>query len=245
LYHAPEEIEVKSALKRLKLHKFRYIKPGTELLFTERFNVLLGRNGTGKTTLLDLISTVLRSDFSSLRDEEFDIEYEYTHENGSGSVRVANALKPPATSRGIRERPRHQARVNVVLQRTGSEGDHGYEIEVDGVVTRWRPRGGGGAWEESAIVDIFEGSLHELLAESIPLPDYKALTILIELSRIGEWTYRFDESLDVFDSITAAARSPRSGRPPGISFDGRFDATQNMRSYRSTFVPPRICSRAA
>jgi AAA domain, putative AbiEii toxin, Type IV TA system len=63
------------------------------------------------------------------------------------------------------------------------------------------------------------------------------VTILLELSRIGEWTYRFDESLDVFDSITADARTFRPGRPPGISFDARFDAPQSMSSYRSTFVP--------
>lgn len=74
---------MQSMLKRLKVHRFRYVKPGTELCFAEHFNVLLGRNGTGKTTLLDLLSMVLRSDFSALRDEEFDIdiEYEYTHEH--------------------------------------------------------------------------------------------------------------------------------------------------------------------
>ena len=80
-------------LKRLKLHRFRYIEPGTELRFTDRFNVLLGRNGTGKTTLLDLISMVLRSDFSALRDEAFDIEYEFSDGRGAGFVRFENKLK--------------------------------------------------------------------------------------------------------------------------------------------------------
>jgi ABC-type lipoprotein export system ATPase subunit len=64
-------------LTRLKINKYRHIKPGTELHFNSGFNVLLGKNGTGKTTLLDLISIVISSDFSSLHKEEFNLEYEF------------------------------------------------------------------------------------------------------------------------------------------------------------------------
>jgi ATPase subunit of ABC transporter with duplicated ATPase domains len=63
-------------LRRLKINKFRAVKPGVELVFHDGFNVLLGRNATGKTTLLDLISMALRFDFSSIRDEDFDLEVE-------------------------------------------------------------------------------------------------------------------------------------------------------------------------
>jgi recombinational DNA repair ATPase RecF len=42
-------------LKRLKIGKYRNVKPGTELRFRDSLNVLLGRNGTGKTTLLNLM----------------------------------------------------------------------------------------------------------------------------------------------------------------------------------------------
>jgi recombinational DNA repair ATPase RecF len=41
-------------LRRLKIEKFRNVVPGTELVFGDGMNVLLGRNGTGKTTLLQL-----------------------------------------------------------------------------------------------------------------------------------------------------------------------------------------------
>jgi energy-coupling factor transporter ATP-binding protein EcfA2 len=63
-------------LRRLKINKFRAVKPGTEIHFRDGFNVLLGKNGTGKTTLLELISMALRFDFSTILDEEFELEFE-------------------------------------------------------------------------------------------------------------------------------------------------------------------------
>lgn len=73
-------------LERLKIHKFRDVVPGTELRFSHGWNVVLGRNATGKTTLLHLISMALRGDFTALRGEEFDLEYELS--NGEASLKV-------------------------------------------------------------------------------------------------------------------------------------------------------------
>lgn len=63
-------------LKRLRVERFRSLAKGTELLFSDGINIVLGQNGTGKTTLLELISMVVCSDFSSLASEEFALEYE-------------------------------------------------------------------------------------------------------------------------------------------------------------------------
>ena len=63
-------------LTRLKVIRFRDVTPGTELHFSDGWNVVLGRNATGKTTLLHLISMALRGDFDELRDEAFWIEYD-------------------------------------------------------------------------------------------------------------------------------------------------------------------------
>jgi len=38
--------------------------------------VLLGLNGTGKTTLLDLIAAICSDDLSPYAKEAFDVEYE-------------------------------------------------------------------------------------------------------------------------------------------------------------------------
>ena len=62
----------------LKIHKFRNVKPGTELHFGPKFNVLLGKNASGKTTLLDLIAAILNDRLWRYETEEgqdYQIEY--------------------------------------------------------------------------------------------------------------------------------------------------------------------------
>lgn len=77
-------------LQWLQINKFRAVKPGTRLVFNPSFNVLLGQNGTGKTTLLNLVAAVVSSDFTSLQDEEFELEYELAADRGSIRVDVRN-----------------------------------------------------------------------------------------------------------------------------------------------------------
>jgi energy-coupling factor transporter ATP-binding protein EcfA2 len=62
-------------LDRLTIRTFRDVVPGTTLEFGPRFNVLLGVNATGKSTLLDLIAAICADDLSTYRQEALDIEY--------------------------------------------------------------------------------------------------------------------------------------------------------------------------
>ncbi|WP_164012113.1 AAA family ATPase [Pyxidicoccus trucidator] len=78
-------------LQWLQVHQFRSVRPGTRLSFSPSFNVLLGENGTGKTTLLELVAAVASSDFSALRQEAFDLEYALASDTGRITVRVRNA----------------------------------------------------------------------------------------------------------------------------------------------------------
>jgi hypothetical protein len=63
-------------ITRLKIEKFRNVAPGTELVFAGGINVLLGKNGTGKTTLLRLLEAITRLNFSPFAEEEFSMEVE-------------------------------------------------------------------------------------------------------------------------------------------------------------------------
>jgi energy-coupling factor transporter ATP-binding protein EcfA2 len=89
-------------LKRLKIEKFRNVKPGTELLFRDSLNVLLGRNGTGKTTLLNLIVQLLSWDFSSMLGEAFALEYELESPDAELKVRVRNEVRSEPSWGGTR-----------------------------------------------------------------------------------------------------------------------------------------------
>lgn len=77
-------------LEWLRIDKFRNVKPGSEIRFADGFNIVLGRNGTGKTTLLDLISRIVRWDFGDLERDEFAIVYELTLDDFQISVELAN-----------------------------------------------------------------------------------------------------------------------------------------------------------
>lgn len=62
-------------LRWLEIRKFRNVRP-TRLTLNEGFNVLLGKNATGKTSLLKLIEAVLRDEKEGFPQESFDISYE-------------------------------------------------------------------------------------------------------------------------------------------------------------------------
>ncbi len=85
-------------LKRLKIDQYRNVRPGTELHFDDGVNLVLGQNGSGKTTLLNLISVIVSHDFSGLKDESFNLEYELLSEQCTTRVQITNrARQDPAT----------------------------------------------------------------------------------------------------------------------------------------------------
>ena len=85
-------------LKRLKINQYRNVRPGTELRFDDGVNLVLGKNGTGKTTLLALLSCVAGSDFSSLQGEPFDLEYEIT--GGDFTARISIQVRARSEALG-------------------------------------------------------------------------------------------------------------------------------------------------
>ena len=88
-------------LRWLQVNKFRTVKPGTRLTFNPGYNVLLGQNGTGKTTLLNLVAAAIASDFTSLSDVEFDLSYELASDKATAAVWVRNEPRSPPFSSAL------------------------------------------------------------------------------------------------------------------------------------------------
>lgn len=85
-------------LRRLKINKFRNVRP-TELVFDDEWNVLLGKNGTGKTTLLELIAATIRGDLMAFDNVEYDLEAELSF----GDIEVRWSVKDSLNT-GVPER---------------------------------------------------------------------------------------------------------------------------------------------
>ncbi|WP_434048905.1 MULTISPECIES: AAA family ATPase [Sorangium] len=135
-------------LRRLRIEKFRGVAPGTELRFSDGLNVLLGQNGTGKTTLLELISMVVRSDFSSLAREEFAVEYELAVP-GEATVLVALSNKEqtslpetkPRTPIGLPEHWHPAADITIDDLSSGSRSHIRYDSELGLILGDEQPTG--------------------------------------------------------------------------------------------------------
>lgn len=67
-------------LTELTIRSFRHAAPCT-LRFSPGMNVVVGRNGTGKSNLLTLLQCVAALDFRPLRDELFDVSWVWVHED--------------------------------------------------------------------------------------------------------------------------------------------------------------------
>jgi predicted ATP-dependent endonuclease of OLD family len=94
------EIPAPLRLCSLTLHRWRSVVPGTRLDFAPGINVLVGKNGTGKTHLLDLIVAVVRGDLRA-----FERETRGQPAPGPVSHRARSAQRPkrqraPALTRG-------------------------------------------------------------------------------------------------------------------------------------------------
>lgn len=61
-------------LRSLVIRELQGVAP-TTLEFGNGIHVLLGKNGTGKTTLLRLLVAIVRTDFRAMLDQNFDISY--------------------------------------------------------------------------------------------------------------------------------------------------------------------------
>jgi ABC-type lipoprotein export system ATPase subunit len=190
-------------LRSLKVHKFRAVAPGTEIHFHDACNVLLGKNGTGKTTLLELISMALRADFSAIQNEECDLEFDLdlldVVEGLPGDTRISiktrlgtrvtESSDRPEWGMSMARIPWEQATIEAGSIRAlyRREGNN-VRIERDGHETETRSL-------PKAAAPLGKGLMFELvvlLISETVWSDYPSLAS----------AFRFDESLSIFQRLT-------------------------------------------
>jgi len=179
-------------LTSLEIKKFRNVAPCT-LEFGETFNVLLGKNATGKTTLLKLIVAAINGDFEEF-EEPLNVRWTFERDGLTTDVCL--------------EKERHATRVaTTVGEAPSDEFAHRWRFEFkrgdtiigkltdDGSDLRWQPTDG----EERSRAGLGEA--------------YPSRSITAAATRLGadeivasrfDYIERFDEALDQFQSIVKA-----------------------------------------
>lgn len=134
-------------INHLKIRKFGNVAPGTELRFDPRGVVLLGRNGTGKTTLLELLTSVCKCDPGWVTKDDYNIEFSISCMNdvelnvnvqakseklhtSSASERSSSVESVSMFSTRQLQHTRHQiCKMEAVV--SSSDSDHRATVEID------------------------------------------------------------------------------------------------------------------
>lgn len=209
---APAAALDRPRLKKLVIHRYRHVKPGTTLVFDDTWNVIVGKNGTGKTTLLKLIEAIVRGDPTALEARthvEFVLEW-----NG---VRIDAAVEwkcsPPRESLEV-------VRDEVDLRSTGTM------TFANGDSRRWQ------RVPYSAHHEWIHGNGSSKTASSPRLwprmPEHFHDTL---------WScHRFDEALGYYDSIVGWRCVRRVDRN-GVIGEGADEAFAARRSIYAPLPP--------
>lgn len=101
-------------LERIKVNQFRSVEPGTELYFSEGIHIVLGKNASGKSTLLDLIAASLALDFdrASFKDEPLALEFTMR----AGALRIEATVKRSLRDTNALAAPNDGARAHSMYQ---------------------------------------------------------------------------------------------------------------------------------
>lgn len=193
----------KPKLTRLKIESFRNVEP-CELRFGDGFNVLLGLNATGKTTLLELITAALSFDFSKFNEEAFAVEYElsfstWTIVTSMRNERV-NRPTPKALVLQVRDPERFSLSAKLQIRSTTSAKAWTARAHMSSIWVEDNPD-----HKLSLSTQLGEHESQLLQYATVLSEDESLKTAYFE--QLWQWRHarRFDEALDIFRYITGPA----------------------------------------
>jgi energy-coupling factor transporter ATP-binding protein EcfA2 len=193
-------------LRRLTIENFRNVR-STTLTFDDEWNVLLGKNGTGKTTLLELIAATLRGDLEALIALDPDVQLQAELSFGPATltwlVERGKASEVPlamAALQGVHfnrtERPERAFTVRV-------SGDGLLSYEKKGTKEGFDGQGGATfvTKADSEASFAFALVLGHRDSSGAPIWENKPLQRAIAAASRAADVIRFDELLTVFQNI--------------------------------------------
>ncbi|MES2643913.1 MAG: hypothetical protein V4850_30775 [Myxococcota bacterium] len=83
-------------IRKLEVRRFRGLAAPVTLTFGERYNLLVGDTGAGKSNLSSLLAMTTRLDFEPLADESFDLSWEAVNDAGDQLVGCVTREVPPS-----------------------------------------------------------------------------------------------------------------------------------------------------
>lgn len=198
-------------LTRLKINRFRHVKPGTELRFDDGINVLLGRNGTGKTTLLDLVCALVSGGLAPYQNESFDLEFEVLLEGSSFAVSVQNNASPATSPIKIasKDKPKDWRYCVAAGAPSGTRATAHVSPRSAEIVFADEPDNKIRAQEVSPFVPMFY--VHQFNQENTPLDIFSRESMGFAVLSILCNCLRLDEGLDIFRASTHGAELENFG----------------------------------
>jgi AAA domain len=200
-------------LTRLQIDRFRNVKPGTVLDFGPTFNVLLGKNATGKTTLLDLIAAVTNDDLSAYAKEDAGFDLTWWLDTGTHQLEVRAERMPASTKEpGQEERQEKDFDDSLTVALTGTGLGAG-RVVVKGMHGRWEPRDAPPV-QFDAKFNLVGVRPTDRVVWALLSADVKAAVVSaahIKLRNVYGRVGRFDEALLALNAMTQADLEVRRG----------------------------------
>jgi energy-coupling factor transporter ATP-binding protein EcfA2 len=192
-------------LRRLTIHQFMQVQPGT-ILFNDGYNVLLGRNGTGKTSLLKLITAVISGNVKAYESIPFKLEWELGLDDHSLVMTASSTGGSDSEYSG----PEHDnVQWNYSMTFSGPFGMTVYECRSDGhfgVDPSQEP-------QEIRWNDLFSSDILTQIASRLFTTEDDWAPFVNALFKMYRGVGRFDEALGTFDLMCGSGPSEYDSPP--------------------------------